>query len=546
MFLRNNKIKLLVASVNNVKNSGVLGQVAPIVSSHNFKHFRLRSCKTLVVSKDRRALQHLFPSSHIEESVYKKGLVAKVLFNGEKGKGPGTSTEEKVIEADHLLAREALRNFREDKIDSATFAKAWTRSNFHRILHWLRINTARTSETLPVAEIELIRILLEDAMSKCQQYQVCGQMDIAKSAPNIYADTHHAGDDTKDQRRLGLENACAQWSKNAHAELQKQLNPKELGPMWRSLAWWRLPFRADDVQAIATTLVERSWLVDSERKLLYLCGRFESLMATRSSRTAVDQRMSDVSPQGKDNQPDSKHEIDDALPEGIPNLVEKRQNLIKMSIGNLAAQAQTTVTNAGSKTFFTGALATLVYISPPIASFSTLSEAAAIATLGLMYSAYGVQRRWEATRMEWLNNVRSSGVDAVRSIESFFRSKIQDPSKEDSHNPSLVDLDDNNGDDCSDGASVSPDTPPTRDSVEKAIASIQTAFEELERVRARRRPQDEEIWEDTDQEPLQSLGSKDDPSHTSSTTTSGPSITYHHSPGPVRKVLVYDADAQKD
>ena len=529
-----------MAKVSNIRSSGVLGQVAPTASSPIFGPFKFGSCKTLVISKDRQTLQRLFPSGQIEDSVYKKGLVAKVLLDCKEGKDPDTSTEEKVIEADHQLAREAIQNLRNGKIDAAAFAKAWTQSNFHRILHWLRVGTARTSETLPVAQSELVRILLEDALRKCQRYQVSGQMDVVNSAPNTYAEAHHAGNDTKDQRRLDLENACAQWSKNAHSELQTQLNPTELGPMWRSLVWWRLPFRADDVQANATTLVERSWLVESERKLLYLCGRFESLLAMKSSRTAIDRRISDVPPQWKENLADSKHEIDDALPQGTPNLVKKRQNLIRTSVGNLAAQAQTTIINAGSKTFFTGALATLVYISPPIASFSTLSEAAAIATLGLMYSAYGVQRRWEASRVEWLNNVHLSGVDAVRRIERFLRSKIQSLPNKESSGPSLVDsdnnsssvstadLDDDGEGDFSDDASVAPATPPTKDSVERTIAFIETAMKELERVRARTRPEDEEIWQNTDPEPLQSSGSQGDLSLNNSATP-GPRISYGRS-----------------
>ena len=524
-FLRNNGIVLVVVKVGTMTSSKTLHQIAPIVSNEAVENFQLRTGKALFVSEDDHDLRHNFPPGQIEEGIHSKGLHLKVLLKRANSGGARASVGAKVIEVDLPLANEALENFREGTIDATTFSEAWTKSNFHRVLQWLRIGTTRTSETLPASHYELTRMLLEEALRKSREYQSAGQSKPPKSANISQPNVHQTKDATKNQQRDDLKRACEQWSKDAHTELQERLGPTELGPIWRSLAWWRLPFRADDIQANATTLIERYWLVNAERKLLYLYGRLESLMSTKPSKIGIDPQITGFSMPKTDWQSESKHEIDNPSPDGAPDLMQQRQNLIKTSVGSLAAQGQTAIINAGSKTFFTGALATLVYLSPPITSFSTLSEAAAIATLGLIYSAYGVQRRWEVTRAQWLNEVRSSGLNAIRGTEGFFRAMIQTLPSEESSNSSAAAVDDGNHHDHDDGASPLSDSQPSMKSIAKDIHCIEDALKELERVRARTKPEDEERWEDTDPKPLQSSGSEGDPSLNNSTTP-GPRIRY--------------------
>ena len=370
--------------------------------------------KTLFVSDNLDTLKRVSNDTTGYRRAHRMGAMTCLFTQASNGELNASTPNERLLRVSLVRAKNALTKMRKSSGDPDIFAEQWKLSNFNKVLQWLRFNAISGASNPPIVYGEWIRSFLEytrsrilNGVTEASSYRTVGNI----------SDAHE------------FRTALQTWSENAHCELQDGLEPARLGRIWKTLAWWKLPLRSDDVSMYLTDILERFWLVNAEKELLWLSGRLEQ--AGFSSSRAASAGSSSSSPPATDPNAlsiqgnASNHNA--MIPLGTPILSEARSTLATTSISPLAAQAQAFVVNAGSKTFFTSALATLVYLSPPLAAFSTFFEAGAVATLGLVYSLYRLQRQWEAARSQWLTLVRQQGRATLRELEERLRRTIDVP-----------------------------------------------------------------------------------------------------------------------
>lgn len=376
--------------------------------------------KVLIASENVEYLRNLQRSSKPGTSLHRARSrdTLKFIFVPSSGRedSPVTSKDD-ILKVDSDRIAHALKDFRGQQINANTFASSWASSNASNLMAYLRSGTEIEARGLAVAHSRMIDYLLRDAIFAIENSKPIVDRVTTEQAPR------HRGDG-QSVATGSFRTAFQSWSENAHDELRDGLEPIRLGLTWKSLAWWKLPLHSDDVNVHLTELLERSWLVKAEKKLIWLGGRLDQagllvpastrINASSTSQSSVLHEATQVvSSRGEDPRSDDRTNPD------LPFLSEARSTLAATSIPPIAGQAQALVLNAGSKTFFTSALATLVYLSPPLTYFSTLVEAGAIGALGVVYSLWSLQRKWEAARLEWLTSIRAQGRNALREVEQW-------------------------------------------------------------------------------------------------------------------------------
>ena len=409
-FLYNNHLEIYVGLSANADVPGdATGFLTPTFQAgrDEMNKFQVRVHKTLLASDDLNFVRNVSIRTLGYPRAHRTGAI-ECLFTEAGDEGLDMSIpSDRFLKGSLTKADKALSAMREPSGDPDIFTRAWTSSDFNRVLHWLRFNTSNHGLTPPIVHSEWISRLLGNATSQ-----------IRKATKG--AITHRDIDEIDDAQQF--QTALQTWSENAHGELRDRLEPARLGSMWKSLTWWKLPLRSDDVTMCLTGILERSWLVNAEKELIWLGGRLEQAGLSASRTTSAG--LSSESPSAAtitNGRPAPGGALSSSamIPHSIPSLSEARRNLVMTSIAPLAAQAQAFVLNAGSITFFTSALATLVYLSPPLTSLSTLFEAGAIAAFGLAYSSYRLQIQWEAARSTWLTSVQQHGRDTLRNVEEW-------------------------------------------------------------------------------------------------------------------------------
>ena len=100
-----------------------------------------------------------------------------------------------------------------------------------------------------------------------------------------------------------------------------------------------------------------------------------------------------------------------------------RHHLLTGTVPPMQALAQKLLIQGLSTVSLSSAVSALAYIS---LSTTTLYEAGAVAALGLVWAARGVQKEWETARKGWAGEVREEGRQALRETESAVRAVIAD------------------------------------------------------------------------------------------------------------------------
>ena len=105
-----------------------------------------------------------------------------------------------------------------------------------------------------------------------------------------------------------------------------------------------------------------------------------------------------------------------------PTLLSESRTRILASIPALQATAQNLLIRALSTTLLSSAVAGLAYVS---VSTTSLFEAGAVSSLGLVWSARQLQRRWERTRTDWVSGVEEEGRRACVEGERWGRGVLE-------------------------------------------------------------------------------------------------------------------------
>ena len=329
-------------------------------------------------------------------------------------------------------AETAISTFRQSIDNSISYERTWFSSGVPNVSTWLLAGLDSTPATLKPTIRNLVYSLLSTTSSRIQSSEADYlQTTASKAIPS--------------STRSVLSNALTAWSERAHTELRDHLSLAFSSPSWRKLAWWKLPWRVDDVDMIAADVMQRSWLQSAEKELIWLVGRIEQaglvvpemkIAPTSSPDEApkVDVHSSAftaavVGPPNPDIAGSLYHSLIGIEPPPLqehsnyPQTISRARNaLSSRTITPLQSLAQSLLLHSFSTTLLTSSLSALVYFS---ISTTSLSEAGTIAALGLVYSARRLQRRWEGARRAWRDTVREEGRSVLRHVEGVWRDSIE-------------------------------------------------------------------------------------------------------------------------
>jgi len=228
--------------------------------------------------------------------------------------------------------------------------------------------------------------------------------------------------------RADLDQTVSAWAEKGHTELRGALEEGFATKKWRGLAWWKLFWRVDDVSMITSEILEKKYLRRAEKDVIWTAGQLaqaglqeptaqeESVDIKAPTEGVVESRSGNV----------SVPVVEPPKEEKMPwptQITKSRAHLLNTTVPSLQAMAQRLVLFSLSTTSLTSALSLLTYISLPAAS---VYETCTFAAVGLIYSLRRQQRKWEAARTFWEEEVRDNGRTALLKTEEQLRKTVQE------------------------------------------------------------------------------------------------------------------------
>ncbi|KAL8709747.1 MAG: hypothetical protein Q9220_005533 [cf. Caloplaca sp. 1 TL-2023] len=346
-------------------------------------------------------------------------------------------------------AEEAIATIRQSLDNSFDYEHIWFDSGLPRISSWLTQGT----ESLPTLLKPTIRRLIETVAADAERAidnEEFNQLQIQASAVVSTA------------TRTTLDTFLTNWAEAAHTELRDELDFAFTSRQWRKLAWWKLFWRVDDVTYIFSDVLQRSWLVDADRGIIYLAGRIEQAGLLPPSRASTPPTndglppmedpasnpyhtspssnsqpdpsnrpygtvppfpyLSDmISPNDKDPVTSTTHSLSLSL-FPIPSIAHHRQHLLT-TIPPVTSLSQRLLLSALSTTILLSTFSILIFVST---ISTTVLEAGAIAATGAVWALRKMQKKWEGAKDDWMGVVREEGRKALKGVEDGWRGTIRE------------------------------------------------------------------------------------------------------------------------
>ena len=331
-----------------------------------------------------------------------------------------------IIPVNLSLSEVGIDSFRKSVERSIEFEHAWFDSGMPSIATWLSEGTESSSETLKPSVrrlVELISTNISQGIQKEEDTHL--QESKAKEVPKT----------TKDI----IEQGISAWAENAHTELRDRLNSAFVSKSWSKTKWWKLFWRVDEVGFVASDILNRAWLVDAEKEMIWISGRIQQsgllglpklkppakaskpehvktgLFSGPEAPTVAD-LLDDVEP----FEPDKEEAL--VVHPWPQNISYARSALSRFTIPPLQVLSQTLTLQTVSTAFLTSTLSALVYVG---VSSTSLYEAGTIAALGLVLSLRRLQKNWEGAREQWKFAVRENGREVLRREEQILRDTVK-------------------------------------------------------------------------------------------------------------------------
>ena len=345
----------------------------------------------------------------------------------------------KILSIQLESAESAIATLRQSVENSIEYEQLWLQSRVSRVTDWLEDGVNTKFSTLKPALTNLINILLESAEKRLATE--ASKELLQRQAKEVTYDV-----------RQNLQKAVIYWAECSHNDLQYSLEMAFRGRYWAGLAWWKLPWHIDDVEMFLTHLVQKSWLVEPEKWMIYLGGRMNQagidVLAMNSGAEELRAKLlqfehatvpnsipnSSQPPIPPDSSepptPPSSSKSPTTLLPPRPHQISQwtqtislsRTLLIQTHFAPLQATGQRLLWQAYSLTALTSTLASLMYVSVSTTSFY---EAGAVAAFGLVYGARRLQARWEAERAKLKWALRQTGRSQIRRFEEEARQAIE-------------------------------------------------------------------------------------------------------------------------
>lgn len=331
------------------------------------------------------------------------------------------------------LAESAINSIRQSSEHGLKYEHGWFDSGLAGVSAWLFAGSDGTAGGggLKPGFRQLVETLCDNAERAIAQQEAAESQHQAKMAIPIV---------TRDSFNQDI----ALWAEFAHTELRNQLDIWFSNRSWKKMAWWHLFWRVDDISSITSDVLQRAWLVEAEKGMIWLFARLEQAglidPETRIRRPAAKVELPQirtgafpglplipglVPEPATDRRPDVPRI--EPIPRPWPQGVSRARNSLSVTtVRPLQALAQRLLLEAVSTTVLTSSLSALVYIS---LSSPSLYEAGTIAALGFVYSLHRLQGRWGLAKDTWEKSVREEGVRVLRDIETDMRTMVKEGGK---------------------------------------------------------------------------------------------------------------------
>lgn len=339
----------------------------------------------------------------------------------------GNKSDQPVLPINLALAEAAIDVFRQSLDKSMEYEHLWFDAGMPNVAAWLSEGTDAQPGALKPAIRSLVETICNRASAAIHVESASrSQQEKAMTIPNT----------TKTIVNQGI----SIWAENAHTELRDRLGAAFNSISWKKLKWWKLFWRVDDVGYIASDILQRAWLVEAEKEMIWITGRIyqSGLLGPLKLRpTPVpdpedeEQKLGSHPPQltVEDIVPQTSTDFSEPPPVQHPwpqNISNARTTISKLTIAPLQSLSQALLLQTISTNVLTSSLSALLYTS---VSTTSLYEAGAIAALGLVYSLRRLQKKWETARSEWQLQLREAGRRILRNEEEMVREAVREGGK---------------------------------------------------------------------------------------------------------------------
>ncbi|PGH19688.1 hypothetical protein AJ80_03843 [Polytolypa hystricis UAMH7299] len=315
-------------------------------------------------------------------------------------------------------AEEALDKFRESVANSTEYERGWTGSGVQPLVDWISGPRKGQEEADTAMMKSFVGSILDDAMGSVAKEQQRKVTEL--KAKSVSEDV-----------RQSLDSTVATWAERGHTELRDSLAQGFANQSWRTLSWWKLFWRVDDVGMITSNILENNWLPEAEKEVIWIGGKTcqAGVFGEGVDLPKINSEKSQSPPVEKGEAGEREENNSASSNSGVAGILwpaqieKKRKQLALSTVPALQALAQGLVLFSVSTTTLTSALSALVYAST---STTTVYEAGTVAAVGLIYSLRRQQKKWDAARQFWELEVNEEGRKALQETEDMLRALIRE------------------------------------------------------------------------------------------------------------------------
>ena len=345
---------------------------------------------------------------------------------------PGIGQANPISPINLSLAEVAVESLRNSLDKSFEFEHAWFDSGLPIISTWLS-EGADSSHPLKPSVQRLIGVIINDTTTAIAKDTATQTLE-AKSA-TISPST-----------RQIIDQGISTWAENAHTELRDRLSAAFVSKSWKRLKWYKLFFRVDDVSAIHTDILQRAWLVDAEKEMIWMHGRIQQSGLLGGPKL---QPPPQLNPDAEDESDEEsvfgekprQLTVGDVVTKDIPPfdtddgdrplsaqpypplIAMARGQLTRITVPTMQSLAQSLVLQSASTTILSTGISALLYVS---ISATSVYEAGVIAALGTVWSLRRLQSRWEGARREWKATIKEEGRRVLQVAEGECREAVRE------------------------------------------------------------------------------------------------------------------------
>ena len=386
--------------------------------------------KSLVYANSFRYLSSLAHAVENAMTGRELSMVKAVVDGSWNSLEPGIGQSCAISPINLNLAEVAIETLRKSLQRSIEYEHAWFDSGLPTISTWLCTGTSTAPPAIQPSLRQLICVLASNTTTAIASDEASKLQD-ARTA-TVPASTREI-----------IKQGITIWAENAHTELRDRLSAAFVSKSWKRLAWYKLIWRVDDVSTVLLDILQKAWLVDAEKEMVWMSGRTHQsgLLGPPKLRPPPVKDPEDEEGEQKLGGQPKQLTVEDVIVKDIPpfdtekgdeplslqgypqNIAMARTQLSQITIPTLQSFAQSLVLQAISATVLSTSISALIYVS---ISATSVYEAGVIAALGTVYSLRRLQTRWEQARKEWKVTVVEEGRRILQFSEEQFREVIRE------------------------------------------------------------------------------------------------------------------------